>query len=234
MAKILKNTTNSDIFVSDTGILIAANSSYDTQPTDALLWAASDELIIHLGSGDLLGNDGTKDLTPAEATKIFQGLYPSSVGIDGVTTTNGGLDVNATVTIEPFKVNNTFRVDWSKTKVDLKKQSLGYTSIYTYSGTGNLYSFKIQFNSKDVEIKLSIDGITIFEVPCDLLEDLFHNEDSMVSLFFLKWDKSKDILTFEPKDPMSFGTSVVIEAQADSESNSKDMKRYMINIDKVS
>lgn len=236
MSKLLKNTTGSDILISEVGITIPANSTYTSQPTDALLWAGSNELVTHLGTGDLIGNDGTKDLTKEETVKLFQGLYPSTVVIEGASFTNGNMNVaaNVNVTTIPTIVQNTFRVDWSKTKVDLNKHSNGYTSIYSYSGSGKLYSFKFQFNSKDVEIRLTIDEIAIFEIPCDLLEELFHNDDMMSSLSFLKWDKAKDTITFEPKDPMSFGTSILVEARADSNSNSKDMKRYMVNIDKES
>jgi len=237
MSKILKNNTASAVVIDDTGVTVPASGQYTISPVDYPIFAASSDVITSVSdvpNPTLTVNDGSNDLSISDGVDLIKGIFPNSVTIEGVNNTNGAMDVNANITVSPFTVNNTFRVDWSDTKIDLNKKSTGYTDVYSYSGSGSLYSFKMQFNSKDIEVKLVIDGITIFEIPCEMLEDLFHNNKGVGVLFFLKWEKEKDVLSFEPKHPMLFGTNVAVSAQADSNSNSKDMKRYIINIDKES
>lgn len=63
MSKILKNTTSSPIPIADTGITIAAMSSYLIPPQDYLLWAASVNVLTPIGSGAIVVNDGLRDLS---------------------------------------------------------------------------------------------------------------------------------------------------------------------------
>ena len=62
MNKILKNTTISDIIIGDTGITIPTSAQYTIPHQDYLLWAASSEIISFINSGDIIVNDGVKDL----------------------------------------------------------------------------------------------------------------------------------------------------------------------------
>jgi hypothetical protein len=65
MIKILKNTTVSDISISDTGITILASpGTYTIQDQDFLLWSASTDVIPYVLSGDLVVNDGNIDYLP--------------------------------------------------------------------------------------------------------------------------------------------------------------------------
>jgi len=65
MIKILKNTTVSDIAVSDTGITIVASpSTYTIPDQDFQLWSASSDVIPLVLAGDLVVNDGNIDYLP--------------------------------------------------------------------------------------------------------------------------------------------------------------------------
>lgn len=72
MAKILKNTTGSDIFLSSVGTPILASSSYTVEVSEYLYWATPDfiaEVTPYLSSGDLIVNDGINDLDSIEGTR---------------------------------------------------------------------------------------------------------------------------------------------------------------------
>lgn len=79
MSKIVRNTSGSDILVTDTGITVAASSSYTIPPQDYPLWAASSNAITYVGAGTLVVNDGTSDLSIANGTALLQGSFPSTV-----------------------------------------------------------------------------------------------------------------------------------------------------------
>lgn len=85
MSKIAKNTTGSNISISDVGVTVNANSQYTIPPPDYLLWAASDDIITYMGSGDIVINDGSNDLGISDGTDLIKGIFPSTVGLTGDT-----------------------------------------------------------------------------------------------------------------------------------------------------
>jgi len=67
MSKILKNSSGSDISISDTGVTVEDNEQYTIPPVDYLLWAESADVIVEITSGDLVLNTGDVDLSVADA-----------------------------------------------------------------------------------------------------------------------------------------------------------------------
>ena len=83
MSKILKNTTASDIEISDTGITVDASpGTYTIPATDYLLWAASDNIITEMGTGDIVVNDGSFDLSISDGTDLIKGIFPTSIDVN--------------------------------------------------------------------------------------------------------------------------------------------------------
>lgn len=89
MAKILDNTTGTDIEISDTGVTVASATDYTIQAADYPLWAASDDIVSYIGTGDIVVNDGSESLSPAAGISLIQGSFPSSVSINGPKDANG-------------------------------------------------------------------------------------------------------------------------------------------------
>jgi len=124
------------------------------------------------------------------------------------------------------------RVDWSATTINLPALSSPYATIYSYTGSGKLCSFILEFNSDDIFVKLTIDGTeVIFEMDCEELEKLTEGEERLHP--FLTWvdDDSKRII-FDPDFPILYNSSVLIEAKCHKESTSKDLKRYIVHLTK--
>lgn len=79
MAKILKNTTGSDINLITAGVTVPASSTYDIQEAEYLIFATDEvvtELTPHFTSGDLVLNDGVADLTATYAAFFIR--YPDT------------------------------------------------------------------------------------------------------------------------------------------------------------
>jgi hypothetical protein len=77
MAKILKNTTGSAIFLKFIGINIPANSSITIQPEDYLLLSSLNsitELTTRINAGTIVVNDGIRDLNATRGLNFIK--YP--------------------------------------------------------------------------------------------------------------------------------------------------------------
>jgi len=57
--------------------------------------------------------------------------------------------------------SSTYRLVHSTTTINLS--GAAYQSVYSYTGSGKLISFAINSSSDDLELKVTINGITIFE-----------------------------------------------------------------------
>jgi len=114
-----------------------------------------------------------------------------------------------------------------------------YVTLYSYSGSGKLHGFVLDYNSDSVRTKLTIDGSDeIFELTMDEIEDLQSYtgggcDDSQSSELlggFIK-KSSGNKLNVEFKCPIKYETSVLIEAQRTSGSN-KRLDRRIVFIEK--
>lgn len=75
MAKTIKNTTGSEIFLDEAGIPVPASGSYDVEVSEYNLWASEaviTEITPFLNSGDLVVNDGINDLDSTEGLRHLQ------------------------------------------------------------------------------------------------------------------------------------------------------------------
>jgi len=72
MLKILRNDTISDILITDTGITIAASSTYEIQRMDYWLWSDSRDIVTQVVSGDVVVTDGEDDLPIRYAIALLQ------------------------------------------------------------------------------------------------------------------------------------------------------------------
>lgn len=84
MSKILKRTGAAYV-INDTGQTVPANGQLEIDPSNYLLYARSDDTIAALASGDLVYNDGSNDLSLAEATAHIQGSAAKNVEVDNIT-----------------------------------------------------------------------------------------------------------------------------------------------------
>lgn len=108
MAKILKNSTGSNISIMDTGVTIVANSSYSIPAQDANLWAASSNIVTKIGSGDIIVNDGSVDLSISDGTDLIKGIYQKQRIIGNTDSTligNVGDKLKTYTTLDPSNSN---------------------------------------------------------------------------------------------------------------------------------
>ena len=79
MIKTLKNTTQSQIFISDTGQYIEASENFTIDSSQYTLYANSSSVISLIGDGTIVVSDGTSDLNISEGVNLIQDSYPKEV-----------------------------------------------------------------------------------------------------------------------------------------------------------
>ena len=88
MIKILKNQTGSIINL-DIGISIPASGQTILNPQDYDEAADSDDLVVEIGAGNIIVNDGNIDLSKADGIRLVQGGFTNKIQLD-----NDLLDTN--------------------------------------------------------------------------------------------------------------------------------------------
>jgi hypothetical protein len=77
MAKIIKNTTGSDIEIYETGITIPASGQVIVDPINYLYWSTAEaitEMTTHINAGDIVINDGVDDITVANGFSLSRAI----------------------------------------------------------------------------------------------------------------------------------------------------------------
>lgn len=104
--KLLKNTTISDIFITDTGTNLPASSTYEIDPTNYPIWAASSDVLPEIDAGNLVGNDGVLDLSALLTKFMLQSDVAVHVGFNNAT--NGFVSTNVQAAIEEIRTAGHF------------------------------------------------------------------------------------------------------------------------------
>ena len=188
-----------------------------------LAWA-NDELVIQaISDGDIQVGDGVSFLSDiSQQVDRLKAFIPNPLSAEVTSTVSATLSQDA-------------KIESSYTKVDLPSSSSSYLDIYTYSGSADLFSFTLKFNSDRVLARLEIDGEEIFAEDCDVLESLVTGDDDEGGsaggpLCWLAWDKAKNVLRFCPPLPYKVSTSLKIQAKANSSSSARDCEKHWVTI----
>jgi hypothetical protein len=108
-----------------------------------------------------------------------------------------------------------FRYDYDDTSTALTGV---HTSQYLYNGSGKFIGFNMEFDHKDTAIKLIIDSIPLFEFNNGDIEVHSNGQDTLG----IMWESNRKMVTFYPRFPICFGTSVDIHAKETSGSHSRE------------
>lgn len=155
----IKNTTASDIFVSDTGTNVPASSSYFIEPQTQAAWAKSEDKLQYILDGDLVVNDGTNDLSPSQGLAVLYGAY-TEVDFD-----------------ENLKFNNRLKVEVLNTggpiiQVSSNDQTMGYLEQKVV-GTTNKIVVSTLNDGGDEDLQINI-GSHVFDKSVDTAANIIN------------------------------------------------------------
>ena len=156
MSKILKNTTGIEIIVKAIGNTIPASSQLLINVEEYLILASADsitELTTAINAGDIVVNNGTKDLSSTEGIRYIQMTEPTQVE-------EGGVNKGDAITVYNFTgagINNVTVDAAGKATIDVSAAAVTFGTEYTYiesegvSATGSLeWQEKVQLTTSGI------------------------------------------------------------------------------------
>jgi hypothetical protein len=105
-----------------------------------------------------------------------------------------------------------------------------YFTIYSSTGSLKISGFQVKFSDKKVEIRLQIDGVTIFEIDCEQLKLMLDWNQSPLPSTYISWNDNLDVFYFTPAFPVVSQTSIVISARALPGQNNKKYEASIIQV----
>jgi len=118
-----------------------------------------------------------------------------------------------------------FRVEFDDTDVAITST---FATVFTYSGSGKLFSASIKFNGEDINLRLKIDGEIIFNLNAkDVKDHQSNNRSQAVNIF----NQNTGLWSIDFFCPIVFAATVLFEAQTSS-GGDKTMERTLIALTK--
>lgn len=125
--------------------------------------------------------------------------------------------ISSDLEIEVTAPNTTIGAGW----VTLTNRNT--TTRLTLSG------FVCRFNDPRVEVRLTLDGKVLFQISCDILDDIVDVDQAPSYGTYVYWNNARDVFTFAPNFPISAFTNITIEARRVSGGN-KTLSHYLTQI----
>ena len=125
-------------------------------------------------------------------------------------------------------IKQSYRVFSSDTKINLSKTS--YTILFEKNQYLLFDECAFQFSDKEIMLKLTIDGIVIFnDLKLESLDEMVGLIENNYPLSSLSYNSTKKIFKFNPKTLLRCQKSFKIEAKK-TDSDSMEMKRYVVTM----
>jgi len=149
MSVIIKNSTGSDIFIAGTGTNVSANSQITVDPKYYLAFSGSAttgidaedaNFISNINSGDIVVNDGSKDLSAADGLRYLQNLTKLTIQDNGTDVEDAVNNINVIGVSPTNPTNGSVEIDLTPlTKKTFYAQFQRLNSLnfedYLYSNT---------------------------------------------------------------------------------------------------
>lgn len=205
MSVVIKNVSGQTKVYA--GITIPNGGSYTVQEIERPLFANDELLNIDISNSNAIVNDGVSDLGVVDGLNFLKGFFPNPINVK-----SGSLDFPS-----GFKVINDFT---SQSLSDVTP-----TTIYSRSGSGKVVAFTIRTDSTQVKVKMTIDGVILFDI---LLDDFKKFKLTDENLFLFRSIEDWKGLVFQPTLPLAFDSSCSIEVL--SNSGTKNLKGYIVTV----
>ena len=122
----------------------------------------------------------------------------------------------------------------NSTKVDLARVDDAYTQCISVPVDTLVRSLALRFSSRDVLLKITIDGKTIADFDLDNYIGLLPSEwdtgiqKAMIGNPGLYVNDGRNVIVWRPEEPYRVSTSMVVEAKANNNSNGRDFLGYVL------
>jgi hypothetical protein len=100
--------------------------------------------------------------------------------------------------------------------VDQSLSNATYYTIFSDTGIKTISGFALEFSNRNVFVKLTLDGVTIFDLDVSKLRDILDWNQASLPNFYVSWNDNLKAFYFTPAFPIKSTTDVSIEARGKS------------------
>lgn len=181
------------------GVEVLANGEYSIPPEKRVKASQDSSILEGITSGIYQIGNGTNFFT----TSASQINYLRS-GISEVSITNTDVDISVKNNIKGFKL--------SRSNSD-QSLSTSYSDVLSVTGEGVFLGMKLIFSNENVNVKLIVDGIDIFEMPVSELRDMNYESNTNTGMNRFFGGDGYGEFEFFPKDGIGYSTSLKIQVK---------------------
>jgi hypothetical protein len=87
MSKILVNTVSGSVSIADMGVSVSGFEQYTISPVNYPDWARSSDVVVQIGNGTLVVNDGSTNLSISDGVDLIKGIFPKTIVISNFSNT---------------------------------------------------------------------------------------------------------------------------------------------------
>lgn len=126
------------------------------------------------------------------------------------------------------RITGNYKIISATDSIDLPRESEEMVEVIRHEGTGNFYSFALEFNNQNIELKFVIDGKVIFDLNINTLNNITSQLQN--APYVLHVDQNNDAVIFKPSHALLFREYIAVYARAASNSNSRDFERGYVEL----
>ena len=91
-----------------------------------------------------------------------------------------------------------------------------YYDIFSATGIRTISGFALEFNNRNIFVRLELDGVEIFDLNIDKLRNILDWNQASLPPFYVSWNDNLRAFYFTPAFPIKSSTSVKIQARSAS------------------
>jgi hypothetical protein len=180
----------------------------------------------------MAGNDIDRETQASSPVNVTGGdeEYKADViqDLDG----NNKLFVKATVSDGDITISSNLRIVESQTQVNINAAT--YTTIYSKAAGPNgdvLSGFMLEATTSNYQVRLTVDGIQIFDVDTSFLSQFVNWNNSPNPASWISFNASANAFYFYPYLPMKIDSTILIEVK--SNQGNRKVKGYYVQVAEV-
>lgn len=97
--------------------------------------------------------------------------------------------------------------------VDESLSNVTYYDVYNENGVITVSGFALEFDSRNVFVKLELDGSTIFDLDISKLRNILDWNQASLPPFYVSWNENLKAFYFTPNFPIKSATNVTISVR---------------------
>ena len=189
------------------GVELLTGQEYEIPDSKRIMASNNDAILTGISSGIFqIGNGSSFYQTIGSQINYLKS------GIKSVSLDEVSVSIPSKTGIEGFRL--------SRSNSDLELTT-SYQDILNISGSGDLFGFKFIFSNDDVNVRLEVNSVEIFEIPTSELRSMNYESNTNAGLIRFFGGDSYGEFEFFPPSSIRYSTSLKIQVKKTKNHNIK-------------